>query len=104
MKYAVLVCFAIFAITSCKKDTTDNPCLETKFEAVKAMPGAVSIQKQKVDGEWHYWLNDGTLEANGYEAIINSSCEEVCNMCGVCRPPACYSLYDPNKWQVVWEK
>jgi hypothetical protein len=94
----------MLAFAACKKEEAISPCLEAKFEEMKALPTALSIRKQRVDDEVHYWLNDGTLLSDGVEEIFNGSCESVCYVCVDCRPGACFSKYDLDKWEIIWEK
>jgi hypothetical protein len=104
MKNLMLVCFAIMLFAACKNDEAISSCLEAKFEEMKALPNALSIRKQKVHGETHYWFNDGTLLSDGVEYILNGKCDTVCYTCVDCPAPACLGDYKTEAWKVVWEK
>ncbi|MBI5917750.1 MAG: hypothetical protein HY842_20455 [Bacteroidetes bacterium] len=106
MKKLVFLTSAILAFAACKKETACGeiePCLEAKFEEFKASTNAISIRKQEVNGENHYWFNDGSTAWDGVEYILNETCDTVCYFCGECQLPACLEDYT-GSWEVVWEK
>ncbi|MCC6725038.1 MAG: hypothetical protein IT258_11045 [Saprospiraceae bacterium] len=110
MKNIFLFCFATLVFIACKEKNEEtpvlDPCLETQFEEFKAAESAVSILKQEVNGKTHYWLHSNVIEvwAGGMEIIINEDCEDVCHICGTCAQTQCPEVYDPEAWEVVWEK
>lgn len=107
MKNLIFICFAMLAVSCCKKNYASNdpsPCLQAKLEAFKLEPNAVSIRKQTVNGEIHYWLNDDARTYDGVEYILNETCDTVCSIGGFREPLPCESNYNFDDWVIIWQQ
>jgi len=63
-----------------------------------------SVKRQKVVGEYHYWLNTGAMAWDGVEYIVNCDCDTVCEIGGFRPPRDCSKNFDFDIWEIVWEK
>ncbi len=106
-----LFCFLLltfFVACHCDDDTetqTIPQCVEALYEPGSAQDtNLLSVQKMEINGEYHYWLNNGSMAFDGAEFVINEACDTVCFLCGFCGPPDCMSDYENGEWEIIWEK
>lgn len=110
IKYAVIysLLLSIFAscdkVDSCEKGNDLPHCIqETINKDSSSYAPILSVQRQKIDGDYHYWLNTDARHYDGSEAIVNTSCDTVCWFCGFCVQPACIEKY-ATTWDTIWTK
>jgi len=112
MKKLPIYFLLLTLISACCHDDDPDPDPQAVPDCVKALyePGPaqdtqlLSVQKQVISGESHFWLNNGHMAFDGSEYVINESCDTVCMLCGFCVPPSCNSLYQNGNWEIVWQK
>ncbi|MGE5357173.1 MAG: hypothetical protein ACM3PT_13150 [Deltaproteobacteria bacterium] len=99
----------LFVLNSCCKDENCDAsklpdCIQQMIDVVGDAPPFNSVKRQKVDEEYHYWLNTGAMAWDGVEYIVNCDCDTVCEIGGFRPPQDCSKNFDFDKWEIVWEK
>lgn len=109
--YIFLVLLSTLVYTSsCTKNSNSqceivNACLNGLI-ANHEKNGLLAIKMQKVNSEYHYYLETGASTWDGIEYIIDAKCDTICNFGGrrIDGWPPCYKDYDFDKWEVYWKK
>jgi len=81
--------------TECIEDIIAADSTNTTIDTLQ------TIQRQNIDGEWHFWLNTGAIAYDGDEYIVNEQCDTVCYYAGWI-PQECIDNYAFNEWEIVW--
>lgn len=106
MKSILIIFFGLLLLSCTKQDECGNQklpdCIKQKID-VSSVQIFQTVKRQKVDGEYHYWLNTGAMAWDGVEYIVNCNCDTICSYCGECFPPECSKKYDFDKWETIWE-
>jgi hypothetical protein len=77
-------------------------CIQKQIDLMGDAPPFISVKMQKVNGEYHYWLNTNARNYyGGVEYIVDSKCDTVCAYYG-CYPPKCSNDHPFDKWETIW--
>ena len=98
------LCLFVF---SCEKNNIKKlpDCIQELIDSEEG-DDLKTIQRQEVNGEFHYWLNTDARHADGNEDFVNDFCETECFIIGNPYPslPECLQNYHYNEWEIIWER
>jgi len=95
--FLLALCLFVF---SCEKNNVKKlpDCIQ---ELIDDRDYIDLIHCQRLNGELHYRINKGVIQADGVEYFINERCDTMCFI-SVVAYPECNSDYDNDKWKLIW--
>lgn len=108
MKTILIIFFSLFLFSCTKQVKCDSEklpeCIQHMIDVAGNEPPFNSVKRQKVDGEYHFWLNTDGMNRKGVDYIVICDCDTVCEIGGFRPPRDCSKNFDFDIWEIVWEK